>query len=162
MLFFSLKPHKTTFTIATIGDTRFCTGVVAGLMNAIAIAFLFKFFIRSTNISRIVNEEAESTLAFTKIHLYEALLLSFTAVSLGFSMTHYIWLSKTPLQKDRTHLHHRHAQTNGLFIWSLVLLLFIQFFNVFMQSNYAVFKIDLYKSYSYLPFLIPIWIYLFC
>ena len=148
-----MKKLKTEFSINQIGKFRFYSGILIGIGYCIVLNLLFRFILRLSNLGFFVDEW---NLQY-EIPIYYYVLIAYSSIAFSFCLTTYMWMSKPIASIRRKTIRLRMAQVNPIWVFYGVLLFLARWFAFFIGLEITI-KNDL----SYLGFMFPIFIYLFC
>ncbi len=156
-----MKKFKPILTIEKIGVLRFHCGILLGIVYGFLLNLWFRvldygFFILFDLINRY-----SIALDVFLIGSYNSYLLALTSSTLGFCFTMYFWTSKPISVNRKITFKNRFAHTNAIFMFMLILFVFTKFLTFSTPLTYDGFGIDLKANFGYLPFLLPIFIFLF-
>lgn len=156
-----MRKFKPILTIKKIGILRFYCGILLGLGYGFLVNLWFRvldygFFV----VFDLTNHHSLALDGFS-ISSYNSLFLASTSSSLGFCFSMYFWTSKPISDNRKITFKNRLAHTNSIFIFMLILFVFTKFLTFSNSLRYDGFGIDLNANYGYLPFLLPIFIFLF-
>jgi len=92
-----------------------------------------------------------------EIPTYYYILIAYASIAFSFCITTYMWMSKPNASIRRKTIRLRMAQVNPIWIFYGVLLFLLRWFAFFLGL-----ELTIEKDSSYLGFMVPIFIYLFC
>lgn len=158
-----IKFRKDHISIKQIGLLRFWMGIALGLFTATVISMFFTHF---DELFRFLGgARYDLYIPAPEITMFYDRFYSILAVSLGFSITMWIWL-KARFGEDRKTLRRKRiAQTYILVIFWTVLLVFVRFssiLGVLLGPMLDTETINLHTEYALLFYLLPPVIFLQC
>ncbi|TPN85382.1 hypothetical protein [Aquimarina algicola] len=152
-----MKIIKPNFTISTIGKFRFYSGIFVGIGYGIIFNTLLRLVLKLCNLGDIITDISWSSTLNFKTSTYNLTLIGCASLAFSFCFTTYMWLSKPFASHRRKTLKLRMGQVNPIWILFGVLLFLLRMFWFFTGV-----ALTIEKDYTYLGFMIPIFIYLFC
>tara|TARA_R110000744_G_C19341432_1_gene559480 strand:+ start:1108 stop:2118 length:1011 start_codon:yes stop_codon:yes gene_type:complete len=156
-----LNKIKPILTIKKIGILRFNFGVLLGIGYGFLVNLWFRLLDYGFFVVFDLTKHNNLALDGFLISPYNSFLLALTSSSLGFCFTMYFWTSKPFSYNRKINFRNRLAQTNSIFIFMLILFVFTKYLTFSTSFRYDGFGVDLNENYSYLPFFLPIFIFLF-
>ena len=152
---------KPILTIKKIGYLRFYLGILIGVGYSVFVNLWLRlldytFFV----LFDLFNEFPISPEAFY-ISSFNSLLLSLVSTTLGFSFTMYLWASNFVFEKKKVSHLNRFAHINSVFVFMLILFFLIRLLPFNTGLRYDGYGIDAQSDYSYLLFILPVFIFLF-
>lgn len=156
-----MKKFKPILTIKKIGILRFYCGILLGIGYGFLVNLWFRvldygFFV----VFDLTNHNSNALEGFS-ISSYNSFLIALTSSSLGFCFTMYFWTSRPISENRKITFKNRFAHINTIFMFMLILFVFTKFLTFSTSLRYDGYGIDLQANYGYLPFLLPIFIFLF-
>ena len=152
-----MKNLKSDFTINEIGKFRFYSGIVIGIGYCIIFNSLLRISLKLCNIGDNIEAMNWLNIINYEFSSYYLTLIGFASVGFSFCFTTYLWMSK-PFATDRKKtIRLRMAQINPIWILFGTLMFLLRLFWFF-----AGIELTIEKDFTYLGFMIPIFIYLYC
>ena len=156
-----MKKIKPILTIKNIDKLRFYFGILLGIGYGFLVNLWFRLIDYGFFVVFDLTRHYNLRLGGFLISPYNSLLLALTSSSLGFCYTMYFWTSKHFLNNRKKNFKNRIAQTNSIFIFMVILFVSTKYLPFSTSFRYDGFEIDLKEKYSYIPFFLPIFIFLF-
>ncbi len=152
-----LKKLKSDFTIIEIGKFRFYSGIAIGIGFSLILNSLFRKILKICNVGELITDLNWSNFNSYEFSTYYLTLIGFASIGFSFCYTTYLWMSKpfATIRKKTVRL--RMAQINPIWILFGTLLFLLRLFGFFVGVNLTI-----EKDFTYLGFMIPIFIYLYC
>ncbi|MDV7137967.1 hypothetical protein R3X28_03720 [Maribacter sp. TH_r10] len=156
-----MRKIKPILTNKKIGVLRFYCGILLGIGYGFLVNLWFKvldygFFV----VFDMLNHYSIAPDGLL-ISAYNSFLIGLTSSSLGFCFTMYFWTSRPLSENRKITFKNRFAHINTIFMFMLILFVFTKFLTFSTLLRYDGFGIDLDENYGYLPFLLPVFIFLF-
>ena len=130
---------KQQLTIQTIGKQRFWLGIIIGLGFAIALLLLltyykelFRFFVAHWE-SRLY-ELSDNDISFNKV------IISMLSVSIGFSITIFIWFSSGVKYKYRRYIHY--TLMNAMLLSFITLMYLAKMSDFIPHADHGITSMD--------------------
>jgi hypothetical protein len=152
-----LKKLKSDFTINEIGKLRFYSGIAIGIGYSLIFNFLFRITLKLCNIGEVITDLNWLNLVNYEFSIYYLTLIGFASVGFSFCFTTYLWMSKPFATNRRKTIRLRMAQINPIWILFGTFLFLLRMFWFLAGVDLTI-----EKDFSYLGFMIPIFIYLYC
>ncbi len=150
-----MESIRSSLTIKEIGTFRFYKGIVLGIGYSLIFNSLLRLIIRLNNVKvTVFTNTIINTYEFT---VYYLILAAITAISFGFCITTYIWLSNPFASTKNKTRRIRSSQTNTIVILYVVLLFLARMQTFFMDT-----AIVLQRDFGNIAFLLPVFVYLYC
>jgi len=155
-----MKRIKPYLDISRIGKFRFFSGIIIYILFTLILNTLIrKFLIGFNSLLSIISPSYRSFDFFYKLSTYESLFIGLLSSSLGFCFLIYIWTGKVVV-KNRINHRFRQAQYKSLLIFGLILFVLSRFVLIYCTFPFDGFEFNLKKDFGYLPFLMPLHIFL--
>lgn len=155
-----MNKFKSHLKISTIGNFRFYSGILVGILYSIVFNYLFRLITRFANIGEYYIISAKMNVwrnivdyEFSEFYL---LLISASSVGFGFCYTTYLWTSKTKLKSRKLTSINRKAHYNSLFVLYMPLLFFTRMIMFFVAIDLTI-----EKDIGYVAFLLPLFTYFY-
>ncbi len=156
-----MQKVKPVLSTKEIGPLRFYVGIIIGLGYGILTHLWFRLSDKAILVLSDIRNRNSILVTDLTFSLYNSLLITLTCAALGFCFTMFYWTSK-PLHSNRKRtLKMRVANTNSIFQGMLILFVFTKFLTFDTSLRYDGYGVDLKGNYGYLPFALPLFIFLF-
>lgn len=156
-----MKRLKPKLTLNEIGQFRFYIGILLGFAYGILTSLWFTQIDKAFLVLYDLVNQQSILKVDLELGYYNAMLTGILSASLGFCLTVYFWTSRAFFTDRKRNLKMRTANINGIFIYMLIMFVFTKFLTFDTSIRYDGFGIDLSKRFGYLPFLLPLFIFLF-
>ena len=152
-----LKKLKSDFTINEIGKFRFYSGIAIGIGYSLIFNSLFRVILKMCNVGEIITDLSWLNFYNYEFSIYYLTLIGFASIGFSFCFTTYLWMSKPFASNRKKTMRLRMAQINPIWVLFGTLLFLLRLFWFFAGVDMTI-----EKDFTYLGFIIPIYIYLYC
>jgi hypothetical protein len=152
-----LQRFKLPFTIKNIGEFRFFSGLIIGILYSLILNQLFRLTTKLCNVGTfwdidnwIINQNYE-------LENYSLILINFASISFALCFTTYIWLSKPIIKNNWRKRHSRFGQTNSIFMFYFTLIFLTKLLSFWVGTD-----LSLKNDFGLLSFLLPRFMSFYC
>jgi uncharacterized membrane protein len=156
----NLNRHKSHFHIEQIGYFRFYTGIGVGVLFSLILDQFFLNLIKMSDVLVAMNNGYYNTPLNEKPDFYYSYFWSLFSISLGFSLTSYLWTSKPVLTNKRETRINRLAHANSLFLFGFVFFSISRLLQFYIEFHYIDYEIK--SEVGILLFMVPFFIFSYC